>query len=95
MDSQANAVAWFEQTFTGPDSFMFMPYPTAQRLLVDSEPLLHRLVMVPGSKLLPIATAAAVFWKVDEDPEVVANRIREAIPELSIVSPCVDVARPA
>jgi putative ABC transport system permease protein len=76
-----------EQTFTGPDSFIFMPYPTAQRLLVDSEPLLHRLVMIPGAKLLPIATAAAVFWTPGEDPEVVAARIHDALPGLSVVSP--------
>jgi len=76
-----------EQTFTGPDSFIFMPYPTAQRLLVDSEPLLHRMAMVPGARLLPIATAAAVFWRAGDDPEVVSQRIRDALPALSVVSP--------
>src|SRR5439155_62342 len=51
-----------EPTLTGPDSFVFMPFATAESLLVESEPLLRRLAMVPGSSLLPIATAAAVFW---------------------------------
>jgi putative ABC transport system permease protein len=76
-----------EQTFTGPDSFVFMPYPTAQRLLIDSEPLLEKLVLTPGARVLPIATAAAVFWAPDADPEVVAARIHETLPALSVVSP--------
>ena len=76
-----------EATLSGPDSFVFMPFPTAQRLLIDSEPLLRRLVMVPGAKILPIATAAAVFWTGDQDAETVAARIRERLPTLSVVSP--------
>lgn len=80
-----------EPTLSGPDSFVFMPFPTAQRLLIDSEPLLRRLVMVPGTKVLPIATAAAVYWTEGEDAEAVAARIRERLPTLSVVSP-VDAA---
>ena len=64
-----------------------MSFPSAERLLIDSEPLLRRLVMVPGANLLPIATAAAVFWANGEDPEAVAARIRERLPDLSVVSP--------
>ena len=82
-----HVVGVLETTFTGPDSFIFMPYPTAQRLLVDSEPLLRRAVMAPGANLLPIATAAAVFWKDGENPETVAQRIRDHEPGLSVVSP--------
>jgi putative ABC transport system permease protein len=74
-------------TLTGPDSFVFMPYPTAQRLLVDTEPFLRRMAAVPGARLFPIATAAAVFWAAGEDPEAVAARIREAVPGISVVSP--------
>jgi len=80
-------VGVLEPTLTGPDSFVFMSFPSAQRLLIDSEPLLRRLVMVPGANLLPIATAAAVFWANGEDPEAVAARIREHLPDLSVVSP--------
>jgi len=76
-----------EPTLTGPDSFLFMPFATAESLLVESEPLLRRLAMVPGSSLLPIATAAAVFWADDADPEAVAARIRERVDHLSVVSP--------
>src|SRR5207244_30080 len=76
-----------EPTLTGPDSFVFMPFATAESLLVESEPLLRRLALVPGSTLLPIATAAAVFWADGEDPEAVAVRIRERIDHLSVVSP--------
>jgi putative ABC transport system permease protein len=76
-----------ETTLTGPDSFIFMPYPTAQNLLLESEPLLRRLVLVPGASVLPIATAAAVFWADGEDPEVVADRIRAAVAHASVVSP--------
>jgi putative ABC transport system permease protein len=76
-----------EPTLTGPDSFVFVPFPSAQRLLLDSEPLLRRLVLVPGSNLLPIATAAAVFWDDGEDPEAVAARIRTRIEHVSVVSP--------
>jgi len=76
-----------EATLTGPDSFVFMPYATAQTLLIESEPLLRRLVMTPGSKLVPIATAAAVFWADGQDPEDVAARIRHAVENVSVVSP--------
>jgi putative ABC transport system permease protein len=75
-----------EATLTGPDSFVFMPYATAQTLLIESEPLLRRLVMTPGSKLVPIATAAAVFWADGEDPEEVAARIR-SVENVTVVSP--------
>jgi len=81
-----------EPTLTGPDSFVFMAFPTAQSLLVESEPLLRRLAVVPGSTLLPIATAAAVFWADGEDPEVVAGRIRGMVEQVSVVSPA-DAAR--
>jgi len=76
-----------EPTLTGPDSFVLMSFPTAQRLLLDSEPLLRRMVMVPGARLLPIATAAAVFWNDGEDPEAIARRIRSAVEHVSVVSP--------
>ncbi|HLY37232.1 MAG TPA: ABC transporter permease [Candidatus Binatia bacterium] len=76
-----------EPTLTGPDSFVFMPFPTAQSLLLESEPLLRRLAVVPGSTLLPIATAAAVFWGDGEDPELVAARIRESVEQVSVVAP--------
>jgi putative ABC transport system permease protein len=80
-------VGILDPTFTGPDGFVFMPFATAERLLVDSEPLLRHLVMAPGTIALPVATAAAVFWDDGEDAEVVATRIREHIPNLSVVSP--------
>jgi len=80
-------VGILEPTLTGPDSFVFMPFATAQRLLLDSEPALRRLVMVPGANLLPIATAAAVFWPDGEDPEAVAQRIRERLENVSVLSP--------
>ena len=80
-------VGVLEPTLTGPDSFVFMPFPTAQSLLLESEPLLRRLAVVPGSTLLPIATAAAVFWGDGEDPEAVAARIRESVEQVSVVAP--------
>lgn len=76
-----------EPTFTGPDSFVFMPFPAAQRLLVDAEPLLRRMLLVPGARVLPVATSAAAFWEDGQDPESVAARIRGAVPGLSVVSP--------
>jgi ABC-type antimicrobial peptide transport system permease subunit len=80
-------VGVLETTFTGPDSFVFMPFSTAQHLLIESEPLLRRLVMAPGAGVLPIATAAAVFWTPGEDPERIGTIIRERIPNLSVVTP--------
>jgi putative ABC transport system permease protein len=80
-------VGVLEQTLTGPDSFVMMPFATAERLLLDSEPVLRRLTLVPGSQVLPIATAAAVFWQDGEDPEQVAARIRTQVQGLSVVSP--------
>src|SRR3989442_12016548 len=66
-----------DPTLTGPDSFVFMPFPTAQELLLESDQVLRGLAMEPGAHLLPLATAAAVFWNDGEDPEAVARRIRE------------------
>jgi len=74
-------------TLTGPDSFVFMPFPLAQRLLLEAEPLLRRMVLVPGARVLPIATSAAAFWEAGSDPEAVAERIRASVPGLSVVSP--------
>jgi putative ABC transport system permease protein len=76
-----------EPTLTGPDSFLFMAFPTAQSLLLESEPLLRRLAVVPGSTMLPIATAAAVFWADGEDAETVATRIRAQVENVTVVSP--------
>ena len=73
-------------TLTGPDSFVFMPFGTAERLLLDTDPVLRKLALVPGSSMLPIATAAAVFWG-NEDANVVSHRIREQLPQLTVVSP--------
>jgi putative ABC transport system permease protein len=80
-------VGVLETTFTGPDSFVFMPFPQASQLLVDTEPLVRRMVNVPGSTVLPIATAAAVFWRPGEDPEALAARIRAEVPDVSLISP--------
>jgi putative ABC transport system permease protein len=80
-------VGVLEPTLTGPDSFVFMPFARAARLLIDGEPLLRRLALVPGSRLLPIATAAAVFWADGELPERVAERIRARLEHVSVVSP--------
>jgi putative ABC transport system permease protein len=80
-------VGVLEPTFTGPDSFVFMPFAKAEQLLVDSEPLLRRLVLVPGATVLPVATAAAVFWRDGEDPEAVAARIRSTVAGVSVISP--------
>jgi putative ABC transport system permease protein len=82
-----HVVGVLEPTLTGPDSFVMMPFATAERLLLDSEPVLRRLTMVPGTSVLPIATAAAVFWSEGEDPEQLAERIRQSVPALSVVSP--------
>ncbi|HXJ37357.1 MAG TPA: ABC transporter permease [Candidatus Eisenbacteria bacterium] len=82
-----DVIGVLEPTFTGPDSFVFMPFPIAEQLLVESEPLLRRLALVPGSKVLPVATAAAAFWKDGEDPEAVAARVREQVSGVSVLSP--------
>jgi putative ABC transport system permease protein len=81
-----------EPTFTGPDSFVFMPFPAAEQLLVESEPLLRRMALVPGSNVLPVATAAAVLWRPGEDPEALAARIRAEVPGVTVLSPA-DAAR--
>jgi putative ABC transport system permease protein len=80
-------VGVLETTFTGPDSFVFMAFPQATQLLIDTEPMVRRMVNVPGSNVLPIATAAAVFWQPGEDPEALAARIRATVPDVSLISP--------
>src|SRR5262249_44013823 len=84
---QFHVVGVLQPAPPGPDSFVMMPFSTAERLLLDSEPVLRRLALVPGAQVLPIATAAAVFWRDGEDPEQVADRIRAQVPNLSVVSP--------
>jgi putative ABC transport system permease protein len=86
-DRPYQVVGILETTFTGPDSFVFMAFPQASQLLIESEPLVRRMVNVPGANVLPIATAAAVFWRPGEDPEALAARIRERVPTVSLVSP--------
>ena len=76
-----------DPTLTGPDSFVFMPFPTAQELLLESDPVLRGLALEPGAHLLPLATAAAVFWDDGEDPEAVARRIPERLEHVSVLSP--------
>ena len=76
-----------DPTLTGPDSFVFMPFPTAQELLLESDQVLRGLAMEPGAHLLPLATAAAVFWDDGEDPEAVARRIPERLEHVSVLSP--------
>jgi putative ABC transport system permease protein len=86
-DGTFRVVGVLEPTLTGPDSFVFMPFPTAQRLLLDSDAVLRRLAMVPGATILPIATAAAVFWAEGEDPDAVAERIRAQVEGVTVISP--------
>jgi putative ABC transport system permease protein len=86
-DRQFRVVGVLETTLTGPDSFVFMPFDTAQSLLLESDPTLQRLASAPGARVLPIATAAAVFWTDGEDPEVVAERIRQTLDDVAVLSP--------
>src|SRR5262249_57491237 len=46
-------VGVLEPTLTGPDSFVLMPFPTAERLLLDSEPVLRLLTLVPRASVVP------------------------------------------
>src|SRR5262249_51301746 len=80
-----NVVGVLEPTLTGPDSFVMMPFATAERLLLDSEPVLRRLAMVPGTSVLPIATPA--YGTAGRAPQQVAERSRKSAPGLSVVSP--------
>jgi putative ABC transport system permease protein len=82
-----HVIGVLDPTLTGPDSLVFMPFETAERLLVDSEPLLRHLLLVPGARVLPIATAAAVFWATGADPSAVAARIAATVPGLTVLSP--------
>jgi putative ABC transport system permease protein len=86
-DHPFTVVGVLETTFTGPDSFVFMAFPQATQLLIDTEPLVRRMANVPGSNVLPIATAAAVFWQPGEDPEALAARIRAEVSDVSLISP--------
>ena len=44
-------------------------------------------MLARAADVLPIATAAAVFWAEGEDAEAVAERIRQRLPDLSVLSP--------
>ncbi len=86
-EQRFRVVGVLDPTLTGPDSFVFMPFATAERLLLESDPVLRGVATAPGADLLPLATAAAVFWAEGEDPETVARRIRERLENVSVLSP--------
>jgi putative ABC transport system permease protein len=45
------------------------------------------MALVPGSNVLPVATAAAVLWRKGQDPDALAARIKDKVPGVSALGP--------
>jgi putative ABC transport system permease protein len=90
LDGQSFAVVGvLDRTLTAPDRFAIVPIADARALWVEKDPLL-RTALASGALALTagdLNTGAAVGWRDGEDPDAVALRIRERVPEVNVQVP--------
>jgi len=82
-------VGILERTLTAPDRFVIVPLADAREHWLRKDPLL-RTVLASGAAALTaddLNTGVAVGWREGEDPDVVARRIRERVPGVSVQIP--------
>jgi putative ABC transport system permease protein len=82
-------VGVLERMLTAPDRFVIVPIADAREQWVAKDPLL-RTLLASGAATLTAAdlnTGAAVGWRDGEDPDALARRIRERIPDLNVQIP--------
>jgi len=82
-------VGVLERTLTAPDRFVVVAIEDARQQWVAKDPLL-RTVIATGAAALNAAdlnTGAAVGWRDDEDPDVVAHRIAERVAGVNVQIP--------
>ena len=82
-------VGVLERTLTAPDRFVVVPIEDAREQWVAKDPML-RTVLASGAAALTASdlnTGAAVGWRDGEDPDAVARRIRDAVPNVNVQIP--------
>ena len=82
-------VGVLERMLTAPDRFVIVPIADAREQWVAKDPML-RTVLASGGVPLTAAdlnTGAAIGWRQGEDPDAVALRIRERVPDVNVQVP--------
>jgi putative ABC transport system permease protein len=82
-------VGVLERMLTAPDRFVIVSIADAREQWVAKDPML-RTVLASGAVPLQAAdlnTGAAVGWRATDDPDVVARRIRDKVPDVNVQLP--------
>jgi putative ABC transport system permease protein len=82
-------VGVLERMLTAPDRFVIVPIADAREQWVAKDAML-RTLLASGAAALTAAdlnTGVAVGWRADEDPDVVARRIRERVAGVNVQLP--------
>jgi putative ABC transport system permease protein len=82
-------VGVLERMLTAPDRFLVVPIEDARAQWVRNDPML-RTLLASGAAALTAAdlnTGAAVGWADGADPDAVARRIRESVPDVNVQVP--------
>jgi putative ABC transport system permease protein len=82
-------VGVLERMLTAPDRFVVVPIEDARAQWVRNDPML-RTLLASGAAALTAAdlnTGAAVGWADGADPDAVARRIRENVPDVNVQVP--------
>jgi putative ABC transport system permease protein len=82
-------VGVLDRTLTAPDRFVVVPIEDARQQWVQKDPMLRTLLASGGVPLraADLNTGVAVGWRDGEDPDVVARRIRDAVPNVNVQIP--------
>src|SRR5690606_2110975 len=88
-DEPYEVVGVLERTLTAPDRFVIVPIADARAQWVKKDPMLRTLL---ASGAVPLTaddlnTGAAVGWVPGADPDAVAERIRERVPDVNVQIP--------
>ncbi len=84
-----DVVGVLDRTLTAPDRFVIVSIEDARQQWVQKDPML-RTLLASGAAALTAAdlnTGAAVGWRDGEDPDVVARRIRDIVPNVNVQIP--------
>jgi putative ABC transport system permease protein len=82
-------VGVLDRMLTAPDRFVIMSIEDARRQWVAKDPMLRTLLASGAAPLQArdLNTGAAVGWRDGEDPDAVARRIRDAVPNVNVQIP--------
>ena len=82
-------VGVLDRMLTAPDRFVIVAIEDARRQWVAKDPMLRTLLASGAAPLhaKDLNTGAAVGWGDGEDSEVVARRIRDAVPDVNVQIP--------